>query len=468
MLSSFFHAIGSAVISLGMLLSGQQAVQQFGNTTPAGSVPAVFETYLASQQATGDTTMTLASGSLRDGTALSGYVCFTVDSNTSTLEYECGTVSGTSVTGILRGLDASTGTTTVASLVYAHRRGADVKITDYPALTIATNQLNGTQSIPNSVFYQSNFTPSFWSGAASNTLTTLGYVNSSVAAGCGNGSSVASGCVQLATSLQAASGTVTGSTGANLVLPSSISTSSNDVAGLHVVVTQNSGKINWNTIDLGNPFTISALVTNNGGEIVTASSTITATTSIAASSVTNGAFILNGVKYAFPASQGSSNQVIKNNGSGTLTWSNQAFSDLSSAWTTSQTQGSVTSSTTVLSVTIPANTLNSVTQINFYAQGSGTQGVVCNGAWAIGTGSATTSSPGTRIDGGGVEFMQGIIVATSSAAEIMQVQFNGNAGMETIAPYSNSSTLFLSFTVAGIGGTTACGLTGYSVKVLSS
>jgi hypothetical protein len=278
MISSLLHIIGSAIISLGMLFGGQSAPVVYGATSPTGTVPSVFETYLASQQATGDSTMTLASATLRDGTSLSGYECFTLDSNTPTLEYECGTVSGTSVTGLLRGIDATTGTTSVASLIYSHRRGADVKITDYPALSIATNQLAGNQTIPNPLIYASNFTPNFWTNAASNTIATIGIVNSTASVGCANASTVANGCVQIATQIQAASTTVTGSTGANLVLPASMATSSNDVAGLHVVVTQNSGKINWNQIDLATAFTIS------GGFIDTASSTFTSTTQFTATS----------------------------------------------------------------------------------------------------------------------------------------------------------------------------------------
>ena len=175
-MTSILQFIGSAIVSLGMLFGGQtaQSPQVYGAISPAGSVVSVFETYLANAQATGDTTMTLASGALRDGSSLSGYVCFTVDSNTPTLEYECGTVSGTSVTGILRGIDATTGTTTVNSLIFAHRRGADVKITDYPALTIATNQLSGAQSIPNMLNY--TYSPNYLS-ASTTAIASVGYVN---------------------------------------------------------------------------------------------------------------------------------------------------------------------------------------------------------------------------------------------------------------------------------------------------
>lgn len=95
-------------------------------------------------------------------------------------------------------------------------------------------------------------------------------------AGTVNATPSINGVVQVATALQAASTTQLCSTGAYCTLTSSIATSSNDVAGLHVVVTQNSGKINWNMIDLGTPFTVTALATfNTGGFIDNASSTFT-------------------------------------------------------------------------------------------------------------------------------------------------------------------------------------------------
>lgn len=103
------------------------------------------------------------------------------------------------------------------------------------------------------------------------------YVDGVVAAGCANGSETVNGCVQLATGIQAASSTSAGSTGGRLALPASLATSSNDVVGLHVVVTQNSGKINWNMIDLGTSFTATGFVQITGGLFATTASTTNAT-----------------------------------------------------------------------------------------------------------------------------------------------------------------------------------------------
>jgi hypothetical protein len=100
-------------------------------TLPSG--PALFETSLQSRISSTDTSMTLVANSLRGGQSITGYNCFTIDEGRSDSEYVCGTVSGTSVTSLERGLSFTTGTTTVVALEKAHRKGADVKITDSPS-----------------------------------------------------------------------------------------------------------------------------------------------------------------------------------------------------------------------------------------------------------------------------------------------------------------------------------------------
>lgn len=161
-MSNFFSKIGKligiiALSTLSGLLgsSMQHQTQNVGSTIPIA--PSVFETYLASQMSTSDTSMTLASSALRDATTLNGYVCFTIDSNTSVLEYTCGTATAGSqtITGLLRGIDPISGTSTVASLTFAHRRGADVKITDYPILSILGRMANGNDTYPNALAYGS-------------------------------------------------------------------------------------------------------------------------------------------------------------------------------------------------------------------------------------------------------------------------------------------------------------------------
>lgn len=124
-----------------------------------------------------------------------------------------------------------------------------------------------------------------WAAANGAALVNLDKLNLTAIAGAANASETTNGISQLATTIQAASSTSLGSTGGRLVLPASMATSSNDVAGLHVVVTQNSGKINWNQIDLGTAFTSTALVTFAGGFAATGASTFSATSTAATSTL---------------------------------------------------------------------------------------------------------------------------------------------------------------------------------------
>lgn len=151
-------------------------VKIYASTIPAS--PANFETSLVSPIGATDTSMTLVSGTLANGSSLSGYTCFTVDSGTPTLEFICGTASGTSITSLVRGVDTVDGKTSVAALEFSHRRGADVKITDFPAFSIVRNIANGTDTFPNILSYGSD--PSFTTGTQ---IIDKTYVDNSLSGG---------------------------------------------------------------------------------------------------------------------------------------------------------------------------------------------------------------------------------------------------------------------------------------------
>lgn len=120
---------------------------------------ALIDTYLASNITNSATTMTLADGTLRDGTTLSGYYCFTIDINTPTLEYVCGTASSTSVTGLLRGVKVSNPNATSSSLAFAHRRFATVQVTDFPFNQLVQRVLNGTDPLSAPIYYDTGIGP---------------------------------------------------------------------------------------------------------------------------------------------------------------------------------------------------------------------------------------------------------------------------------------------------------------------
>ena len=268
----FLHKAGSIIVSAALALSsffGWTTTANVGASIP--QAPALFETSLNAAIGTGDTTMTLVSNSLRGGLSLSGYSCFTLDQGLSNVEYVCGIASSTNVTSLTRGIDPITGITTVTALKQSHRRGANVKITDYPILGILSSAASGITGYTNALFYDS--APSFSTStqivtkgyvdattsaldvnnvkltgnqtiagiktfsslptipavpSANTDAASKGYVDGIAFAGAPNASTVQKGIVQEATAADVANGTATGSTGARLYInPSNVSPGAN-------------------------------------------------------------------------------------------------------------------------------------------------------------------------------------------------------------------------------------------------
>ena len=320
--------------------------QSFGQSVP--NAPAQFETSLAVPQATTDTVATLATGYLLPGT-----VCLTVDSNTSLSEYECGTASTTDPTliyNITRGIDTSYGTSSVASNIYPHRVGADVRVTDFPVIQQFSNIFNGIQGITNPILYSGVSTSTL--GTNNNYLATVGYANSIAVAGAPNASLSQQGLVQQGTALQMAASVGTGSTGAQLFPSGSLFASSSSATTL-IPVTQTNGKLNQNFLDLTQNYTWTGFATSATTTILGILTATNATSTLAAT--TSKALVLDGVNYFFPNSQGAASTTLTNDGSGNLSWQPK-FSYLNSTTTAIATSWTnTTGSTTVasLSVTVP-------------------------------------------------------------------------------------------------------------------
>jgi len=122
-------------------------------------ISALFESSLASALSAIGTSFTLVSGTDRDGNALSGRYGFIINESTSDEEFVIGTVSGTTVTIEYRGLDADAPNTEVSGNKKAHRRGASVKITDYPIIGVLRNIVNGDETLPNPLKYATGVVP---------------------------------------------------------------------------------------------------------------------------------------------------------------------------------------------------------------------------------------------------------------------------------------------------------------------
>jgi len=215
-ISFSFSVVALAVLALLVVQTPMPAV---GATIPISV--GVFQTSLQNSILSSDTSMTLVSGTNKAGNALSGYTCFNVDEGTSLEEFVCGTASGTSVTSLIRGIDPVDGDLEVAALKKSHRRGASVKITDYPAIGILSRILNGVETLPNALNYAGATT---CANAAD--LCPKSYVDGVAVAGAPNASTTVKGISEEATQAEIDASTAAGGTAARLfVNPSTLATS---------------------------------------------------------------------------------------------------------------------------------------------------------------------------------------------------------------------------------------------------
>jgi hypothetical protein len=215
--------------------------QNLGVALPSGI--ATFETSLAAPMTAAATTMTVTSALVRGGTTLSGYQCFTIDEGSAQAEFVCGTASSTVISGLERGLSPADGVTETTSLKFSHRRGASVKITDFPLIQRLRSQASGDGTYDSVLQYASSIGSSTVASNGQN-LASVAYVNSLSFGGvAASASSSVAGFVELASGAEAASTTIFGSTGAMLALHTGISTSTSPASGNVVVVTGDDGNI---------------------------------------------------------------------------------------------------------------------------------------------------------------------------------------------------------------------------------
>lgn len=249
----------------------QEQDSPVGATIPV--VVSLFETSLASKITSSDSSMTLVSGSDRNGTALSGYMCFTLDEGTASVEYVCGTASSTAISSLRRGLDPLTGTSSVASLKKEHRRGATVKITNFPQLAIVSRILNGDETLPNPIKYDSSISTSTVASNSAN-LVNVALLNATAFLGAPNATTSLQGLVQAGTAAQLAISTQNGSSGAVLFAPGNLYASTSAATTL-IPMTKSTGKIAQGFLDLTEAYSWTGL------------HTFTASTTMASTTITN-------------------------------------------------------------------------------------------------------------------------------------------------------------------------------------
>lgn len=170
--------LGVLVAFSAFLYIKDQSSNEVNIGTELPQAVALFETSLASPMTADATSMTLTSNSVRGGGSVSGYNCFTIDEGSAQAEFVCGTASGTAVTGLTRGISPADGITEDADLKFSHRRGASVKITDFPIIQLLRAQSNGEGTFENVIRYASDVIPS-----GADDLADVGYVLSVVNGG---------------------------------------------------------------------------------------------------------------------------------------------------------------------------------------------------------------------------------------------------------------------------------------------
>ena len=269
----------ASFLGLVSLITGSgQSQQNVGASVPA--TPALVSDYLATAITNTATSMTLASGKYRDGTPLSGFMCFTIDVNSPQVEYVCGNASSTSVTGMSRGISYSNPNATSSLLAYAHNRLASVTITNYPESEFVNRKINGLDSIDNQLYYSSYVAPT-----SSLAVVPKQYVDNVVSAGAAPATESVPGIGILSTQSQMANGVATGTY--NLVdYPLFVQNkffSATPSATTTGVVTGVLGKIAQGFLDLTDGFIFSGGVTSTGNTSL-ATTTISKTLSVSATS----------------------------------------------------------------------------------------------------------------------------------------------------------------------------------------
>lgn len=295
------------------------------------------------------------------------------------------------LTGVTRGLTrtpAGNLCTASTTLTQAHSGQSIFILSDSPCLFAEYYVLRNNATSTGILVFSSTTPPRYDQPGAqaggtyistTSELASIAYVNAIAVSGASNATESVKGISELATGLEQASSTILGSTGAGLVTQARYATDTPQTgcaagytatagAGCSVIASL-SGKIKQSWLDLTQAFTVSgawifntAAATFNAGFLSNASSTLSATTTIAANSVTNNALRLNGLAYAFPSSQ-TTNSFLKTDGSGTLTWASPGGLIIATSTKSRNITNNTAADVLFATTTIPANALGTANAI---------------------------------------------------------------------------------------------------------
>ncbi len=142
-------AIGSLIAIIISLSAPKQEQTEPVLGADIPTVVALYTDSLDSKMTDSDTSFTLIRGTDKQGRGLSGFYGFVIDEGSSIEEFmtaNCTTATNTTCTVVARGIDVVDGKTEVTALKQEHRRGALVKITNFPQIAILSRILNGKES----------------------------------------------------------------------------------------------------------------------------------------------------------------------------------------------------------------------------------------------------------------------------------------------------------------------------------
>lgn len=353
------------------------------------------------------------------------------------------------ITGIVRGLARTPGSgsclTASTTLEVAHPAQTGFIISNSPCFQNEYAVKQNAQSITGVWTFASTSAPvydadpgaAFFTTAPGTTLINLAQLQRQVFAGAANASEIVAGLVELATGREAASSTSIGGTGARLVLPASLATSTPaGNATTTVVVTQLDGKINPLFIATSSAYTY----TWNASTTFAGLLNLLGTTSIAANVALGKGLCLNGVCYTAPATQGSAGNVLQNNGSGTLSWGTTPR--YSSIGSTFNIGAGVAGFGTSTGITIPAGVLTSSSTIEVHGNFNSTNGAGSAHAGTIflrTSNGVTLGSCGWSIPANlGVQGMYFITVSATSTTASQQTLFEAMF-IQTVGTISSSA-----------------------------
>lgn len=213
-----------------------------------------YKTSLTSSISATQTSIPVSSMSTKDGHTIEmadigSYAYLTIEPGGSKAEIvACSGISGKTWTGCIRGLAFyGTSEVSVPANQKTHNSGSQIVMSNTHYVYQRFVDTDSNQTIAgNKTFSSLPKTSSYITPTLDEEFAGKKYVDDVALSGVPNATETTKGVSELATRGEAVIGSSTGLTGARLVLPGSIASSSADVATSSVVVTQNTGRINPN------------------------------------------------------------------------------------------------------------------------------------------------------------------------------------------------------------------------------